>query len=124
MKLRLTDTTVRLRLAQSDVTRFCRGGRIEMTTRFGPGDALTVALETDAAAVHPTARFDGRRLVFAVPAEQARAWTASDEIGFEAEQAVGAEPPLTILVEKDLQCLHRDAEKRRADAFPHPADET
>lgn len=122
VNVRLKGNAVRLRVMQSDLDRFRAGGRVESTTRFGPGAALTCALTVDAEAEAPTVRFDGRRLTVRVPEALARDWTTTDRVGFEARQPTGGGAALHLSVEKDLGCRHQD-DPDAADKFAHLAEE-
>ena len=116
MKLRIQGDSIRLRLTQSEVARFAETGRVEATTHFGAGDALTYALR--AADVDTLdAAFGGGRLTVLVPRAWAATWADSDEVGIEGARRCDGRT-LALLVEKDFECLHRRADE--PDAFPHP----
>jgi len=70
-----------------------------------------------ASAAKPQAVYGGDAIRVSLPETRVRAWAASDEVGIE-----GQDGPIRILVEKDFQCLHRDA-AAEPDAFPNPLAE-
>ena len=109
MKIRFHGNSLRLRLSQPDVTRLAESGSIAERVEF-PGDrAISFFLESsdhDAAALEANA--------VRVMASQIREWTQSDREAIEFQSG-----PLKILIEKDFQCLHKDA-PHDADAFPNP----
>jgi len=49
----------------------------------------------------------------------AHRWASSEEVGMEASQPVGENPPLQILIEKDFACLSGD-DAQNVDTFPNP----
>ncbi len=120
MKLRLQNNSVRLRLEQHELKRFAKTGCVEATTAFGPGAALTYALETSTEVEAPHARFDGGRLTVRIPTALAEAWAQTDRVGFEAKQPAGDGEKLHLLVEKDFGCRHKSADERdTAQPFAH-----
>lgn len=123
MKLRIRGNTIRLRLTQGEVDTFLSSGRVEEFTHLGPGERLVYALEASATASDLAARFDGGRLTVFVPEAAARDWATTEQVGLEGEQPVEAGTLLSILVEKDFECLHRRPTEDDADTFPHPLAE-
>lgn len=117
MKLRVRGDSLRLRLGQGEVARFAAEGALAEATGFGPGSELVVAL---AFGDRLGATFEGSRITVAVPAELARRWAASDDVGLEGTQSIGDGRALRILVEKDYACLKPRAEEDETDAYPHP----
>jgi len=118
MKLRFQGNTLRLRLSQSDVARLSEAGRVEEHVSFAAGQSLDYAIESRATEPAETdeirASFDGGRILVSLPGAAARRWVESSETGIEAVSG-----PVRVLIEKDFQCLHRDAEQD-GDAFPNP----
>jgi hypothetical protein len=108
MKLRLDETSLRLRLAPEEVAEFGRTGRLETAVALGPDAAgqLRYSLEANAGVPILTVRSEPGRIRVLVPAEQAAAWAQSAEISLRAEVEVAENQFLLILVEKDLGCKH------------------
>ena len=117
MKLRLKGDSVRLRLGPGEVERLVRTGSVAERTRFGPA-TLGYAVEVSTVAGGVSATFEAGTLRVTVPAAVARRWAgAADEVGIAADQDAGDGRRLTILIEKDFECLHgEDADE----AFPNP----
>jgi hypothetical protein len=113
MKLRFHGNTLRLRLSQSDVARLAERGRVEEQVMFAPGQTLAYALET-AETDDVGASFEGGKIRVTLPFAAAKRWMEGRETGIESSSG-----PLRVLVEKDFECLHGDAEAN-ADAFPNP----
>ena len=119
MKLRIHGDSIRLRLSRSEVASFAESGRVEDTVRFGHGAALRYVLESAKNARSTRARFDVDTIRITVPEEAARQWTATDEVSIEAEQSLEGQHQLSIVIEKDFQCIHKPGEQDE-DAFPNP----
>ena len=113
MKLRIDGKSVRLRLTQTEVTRFLEHGRVDETLDFGGGARLNYSLESVAAIASPQALFEGSVLRIQVPSATAREWGQSDRVGISGGDAIA------ITVEKDFQCLHGPG-ATDPDAFPNP----
>jgi hypothetical protein len=121
MKLRIRGDSLRLRLSQAELARLRETG--EVCDRIGFGDrSLDYALvraDIDA----PRARFDGDRIEVALPHALARHWTATEQVGIEAEQALPT-GTLRLLIEKDFKCLAPRPGEDDSDAFPNPDAES
>jgi hypothetical protein len=115
MKLRIHGNSLRLRLNRAEVERLSETGRVEEVVQFAPNVAFRYVLETAADGDAPRALYDNGGVRVLVPAAAAREWATTERVAIAGEQAT-----LNILVEKDFQCLHGDAELD-ADAFPNPA---
>ena len=114
MKLRIFNNSIRLRLRQSEVADLVKRGVVEARLDFGAGVALTYRLVADADAVRPEAAFHNGEIRITVPGRMAREWAEGDDVAIAASQ-----DGLSILVEKDFQCLHKD-DTSQADAYPNP----
>jgi hypothetical protein len=118
MKLRIKGDSLRLRLGPSEIRRLLESGRIEETIHFGPGTALTYALELAGSGDPPTLRYEPMRIAVLVSRELAHAWADSGQIGIEGAVDVGS-GSLELLIEKDFACIDRDGNEN-ADTFPNP----
>src|SRR5258708_3163728 len=113
MKLRLHNGSLRLRLSQSEVARLRETGKVEDLVVFHPGNELLYAIETGSAKV-PEATFEHSKISVTLPTGLANEWIESDQTGIEASTGT-----LTLLIEKDFQCLHRPVQAGE-DSFPNP----
>jgi hypothetical protein len=125
MKMRIRGNSVRLRLTRSEVAHLARRGWVEEAANIGPGatDRLVYRVETiDGGGPNGLrAAFSDGRLCVTVPVKQVVAWAGGEEVAIAGEQPTpGGTGVLTILVEKDFQCVDRDGAED-ADAFPNPA---
>ena len=113
MKLRLTDNSVRLRLSRSEVDQFLETGLIEETIEF-PNTPLVYMLHASSQCRQIQAAFVNGWITVTVPENLGRDWAAGDQVAMRA-----ADSNLSILIEKDWQCLHASKEENE-DAFPRP----
>jgi len=123
MKLRIRGNSLRLRLTRSEVDRFKTQGRVDDAISFGPNDEerLAYSLVAWESAHAVSARFHQNTITVIVPTSIAQQWTGSEDVGFSAEQSVPGSEPLSLLVEKDFQCLHERPGEDESDAYPNPA---
>jgi hypothetical protein len=119
MKVRLHENTLRVRITKSELESLAAGRRIEQKTEFSPESVLLSAVEASREAKTCSATFSAGRISVTVPLRQVQLLATSDEVGIEADQPVAAGRSLRILLEKDFQCLHGNAEEN-IDAFENP----
>lgn len=120
MKLRIHGNALRLRLNQAEVAQFSKTGFLEEAVEFGSGARLAFSLESLSDLETPQALYQDSWLRIQVPAAQTEAWITTDLVGLAGEQALGGGKHLSVLVEKDFQCVH-GAEPPDPDAYPNPS---
>ena len=116
MKLRIRGDSVRLRLTRGDVQALLAAGVVEEAIHFPGGGALHYRLTAAADCRELAASFAAATLTVALPADLARRWGASDEVGIRAALALGA-GELDILIEKDFPCPTARPGEDDSDAF-------
>ena len=123
MKLRIYGNSIRLRLNRSEVRALAAGQAVEQRTELAP-EPLTYRIETSGGADAISATLAGGQLRVTVPRLGARQWAEGDDVAMahEIPSARGGEP-VRLLIEKDFQCMHGEAEDQ-ADCFPNPRAET
>ena len=123
MKLRIHGNSLRLRLSQSDVAQFSKTGFVEDSIQFAPGASFAYALESLSSLKAPQALYANGFLRIQVPGGDATDWVRSDRVGISGDQLLESGKHLSILIEKDFQCLHREPTPGE-DAFPNPLAST
>jgi hypothetical protein len=123
MKLRIHGNSLRLRLSQSEVAQFSKTGFVEDSIQFAPGASFAYTIESSSSLPAPQASYQNSWLRIQVPAAAATEWFTTDRVAIAAEQPLESGKALSILVEKDFQCLH-DGQERDPDAYPNPLEET
>ena len=121
MKLRIHGNELRLRLNQAEVAQFSKTGFIEDALEFGPGARLAFSLESLSDLDTPQALYQNGWIRVQVPAGRATDWITTDITGIGGEQHLGPSKHLSILIEKDFQCLH--SPKPDPDAYPNPLED-
>ena len=122
MKLLIHGNSLRLRLNQSEVAQFSKTGFVEDSIQFAPGATFACALESLSSLNAPQALFANGWLRIQVPGADATDWFTSDRVGISGRQTLSSGKPLSILIEKDFQCLHGD-DRPDPDAYPNPLEE-
>lgn len=119
MKLRFRGQTLRIRLDQREVSDLGDGGTVEQRTAFSESSEFVCRVQLSADVRNITATFASGRVTVMLPADEARKWARTEQVGMEAHQVVGSGRSLHILIEKDFECLHGRPEED-ADTFPNP----
>ncbi len=122
MKLRIHGNSLRLRLSQSEVSQFSKTGFVEDSLQLGPGANFAYTLESSSSIAAPQASYQNGWFRIQVPAAVGTEWFSTDCVSIAGEQPLANGKTLSILVEKDFQCLHGDV-ARDPDAFPNPLEE-
>ena len=104
MKLRIHGDSLRLRLNRSDVEQFRTSGVCAASLRFDSSSQLTYALETSSRLTVMEVHYLQDCIRVLLPLDMAQEWVGSDRISLSLNRAGG----LSLLIEKDFQCLHRD----------------
>ncbi len=121
MKLRIQGNSLRQRISKSELAKFVETGRLQETVYFGPeqGSELTYIISQDADRTGLDVEASAGHVKVVVPAEVARTWADSEQVGIDGVVDLGARGKLSILVEKDFACVDRGTEEN-ADTFPNP----
>lgn len=117
MKLRIKGNSIRIRVTQSEVSRFEQEGYLEEHTEFLNGK-LTYALSSEEV-TELSAKLEGTKITVQVPLAAAKQWTSTNEVGFQNNFALSPDKPLFLLVEKDFVCLDNTFEDQ-SDNYPNP----
>jgi len=117
MKLRMHRNSVRLRLNQAEVAQFSKTGYVEETIELAPGSNFSYVLESSSTIPVPQASYKNGELRVQIPTVQGMQWATGDSVGISGEQPLSPGKSLSILIEKDFQCLHGDVDPK---AYPNP----
>ena len=121
MKLRIKGDSLRLRVSRSEVAKLLAGDCLEETIHFTPEAVatFTYALQQETSLSRPTVQYTRNKVTILIPAEQANAWGATDQVGIAEDISLGSLGSLALLIEKDFACLDR-SEEDNEDTFPNP----
>lgn len=116
MKLRTTHNSIRIRLRKSEIKQLASQGEVVESIRFPTGTVFQFALQVTTSANAVTAALKDNFLSVFIPAEQARNWVNSNQVGIEEYIPVPEGEELHLLIEKDFPCLDRP-EEDKSDTF-------
>lgn len=118
MKLRVLDDSIRLRLDRIEVETIRLGQKVEAATHFPGGNTLVYALQGGDCT--RTELSDGR-LVVTLAADALADWASlEDRISLAATLPLGTDGNLSILVEKDFECLDSRSGEDQSNRFRNP----
>ena len=121
MKLRIRGESIRLRLKRSEVDAIASGESLTEDTHF-PGATFRCHLE-----IADNGRFvaalSNNTMTISLPADAVASWASTDEVSLFSELNTGGTNALSLLVEKDFECLapgHHRPDEDDVDTYPHP----
>ena len=121
MKLRIRDNSLRLRLTQTEVRTFKETGKVKAVIQFVKNPPLQLTYQLQKADCETVdAGYEGDTIRVLVPENLSRQWTDTEMVGFGHQIDLGDGDFLTVLVEKDFQCLAVREEEDESDNFPNP----
>ena len=123
MKLRIKGNSIRLRLLRSEVERLCAADVVSEEVRFGTGtdQALKYSIAASDGVEEVSVQFSDNQILVLLPESVAMNWTSGDEVGIQAVIDVGNDCELSILIEKDFECVGRPDDPDKTDTFPNPS---
>ena len=123
MKLRIKGNSIRLRLLRSEVERLSAAAVVSEEIRFGSGtgQALKYSIASSDGVEEVTVQFSDNQILVMLPESIAMNWTSGDDVGIEAAIDIGNGCDLSVLIEKDFECVGRPDDRDKADAFPNPS---
>ncbi|MDZ4800497.1 MAG: hypothetical protein SGI92_20255 [Bryobacteraceae bacterium] len=113
MKLRLNDTSVRLRFRKSEVLALSESGTVTVTLPF-PGSNPITFVARAAEVPEPAVSFRSGVVEVLIPAAQARCWYYEEAVGI-----YGNQDGIDILLEKDFR-RSSAASPDDDDRYPNP----
>lgn len=121
MKIRIKGNSIRLRLSQSEVELFDREGIVKEETNFGNENPVFLyALVKNENSKNITAVFHLNEIRVIVPQILGNNWAKTDLVGINADMPIQNNQFLSILIEKDFQCLTVRNGEDETDNFPNP----
>lgn len=115
MKLRIKGNTIRVRLSEPEVSLLNNGGSVEEKTLF-PNSVLSYIVQPSAAS---SAEYHDSTILIKIAENDIKTWATTDQASISTEISTGNDDILSILVEKDFQCLTERLEDE-SDLYPNP----
>lgn len=122
MKLRILNNSLRLRLAQAEVTQLASGQEVLATIQFPTGNALHYRILPSLSVQKINLSYSEDGITVTIPTAQVKEWANSDEVGISATEPLANDDTVRILIEKDFQCLTTRAHEDESGLFPHPKE--
>lgn len=119
MKIRIKGNSIRLRLSKTDIQSLKENGRVIEHTILSGEEAFVYILERADTAAAIGASFSEGKLRVWLPLSMASQLTDTKDMGVQSIQENGAAGGLSILIEKDLQCLENTNEDQ-SDMYDNP----
>ncbi len=119
MKLRIRGNSVRIRVTKSELDEVLTDGSVADSARFGPESVLSYRLEV-ADVPAAAADFRAHTLTVRLPRAEVDRWSQPDQVSITGEQPVSSGDSLTILVEKDFECLEPRPGEDASEFFANP----
>lgn len=113
MKIRIKGNSIRYRMSKTDVEQFIKSSYLEETVDFGTQKLVYALKKYSGSAL--SASFEQNTITLYMPEQMATEWKATEKIGFD-----GIHNKLSLLIEKDFQCLD-NVEEDQTDNYPNPA---
>ena len=124
MKIRIKDNSIRLRLTRGEVDTIRDTGEVISHTGFPGGRKFSYALESSPASVNPAAFYSDNEIRVRLPETVVLAWTSTEQVSIAGEQTLDDGEKLSILVEKDFNCLVPRPGEDESDMFANPDSDT
>jgi hypothetical protein len=124
VKIRIKDNSIRLRLTRGEVDAIRDTGVVISSTGFPGGRKFSYALESSPASVNPAALYSDNEIRVRLPETMVLAWTSTEQVSIAGEQILDDGEKLSILVEKDFNCLVARPGEDESDMFANPDSDT
>ena len=118
MKIRIKGNSIRVRITKTEVSQLCKEGYIQEETQF-VNSTFAYALSSQTRATSLTASFENDKITLILPSEMIQGWESSKKVGFSNLVPLKDGKTLSLLVEKDFNCLE-DRGEDESDNYPNP----
>ncbi len=118
MKLRILGNSIRFRLSQTEVEQMGERGFCEEKVKFPGGNEMAYRVSKGS---RLQADFMNNAISIVLSEAEVDQWVNSGQVSIKGNLALENEDKLSILVEKDFQCL-TDRGEDETDLFPNPKE--
>ena len=119
MKIRIKDSSIRLRLSKLDINTLSEEGCVLSECQITIGNSLKYMISlTDKDEISIKMKY--HIIDIKVPHSQLETFLQDDQVGFDHTVNNGSEGGLYILVEKDFQCLVPRSNEDETDFYTNP----
>ncbi len=119
MKIRIKDSSIRLRLSKMDINTLSEEGCILSECQITVGNTLKYMISlSDKEEISIKMKYN--TIDLKVPYDQLETFLQDDQVGFNCTVDNGLEGGLKILVEKDFQCLVPRSHEDESNLYTNP----
>lgn len=119
MKIRIKDSTIRLRLSKMDINTLSEEGCVLSECQISIGNTLKYMISlSDKEEISIKMKYN--TIDLKVPYDQLQTFFQEDQVGFDFTIDNGVEGGLYILVEKDFQCLIPRSQEDESNLYVNP----
>ena len=119
MKIRIQDSSIRLRLSKIDINTLSEEGCVLSECQISIGNTLKYMISlSDKDEISIKMKY--HTIDIKVPYDKLETFLQDDQVGFEHTLENGVEGGLTILVEKDFQCLVPRSNEEESNFYANP----
>jgi len=119
MKLRMNNTSIRVRISQTEVETLKNFDSLHMVIDF-PGDTRFTCSLVPSKSDEFDCRFSSGVISIFIPESVISSWGSSGTIEMESNVRIENDKELLILVEKDFKRLSNRVREDESDLYPHP----
>lgn len=121
MKLRIKGNSIRFRLTKSEVDHFGKDGKVEEVVELGatPDKHFRYVLHRNSEIDDIQVAYQDNGIAVSLPEHLAFNWVSTERVGIEEEKVRVHGKSISVLIEKDFQCLHREASEE-PDNYANP----
>jgi hypothetical protein len=119
MKIRIKGNSIRMRLSKTEVDRFGTDGYVEERTDIGNNTFIYAVRKSDGDAL--SASFIGVKITMLVPAHIITEWVTTEKVGYSNTIDFGNGKQLSLLLEKDFQCIDAAVTEDQSDNYENPS---
>jgi hypothetical protein len=120
VKLRILGNSIRLRVGKSELAELAGRGMVVDEIHFGPGQTLRYRIVSSSNGT-VSAGFASGDITVTVPAPEVRGLAETSQVSIRGEQPMPGAEPLSILIEKDFECLVPRPGEDPRDLYDNPA---
>lgn len=113
MKIRINGNSLRLRLAQAEISQLVKLGEVSTECKIGNNHLTYRIISKNVPQIY--AQFEDQTISVYIPKKMINHWDIDERVGFDHSA-----DDLYILIEKDFQCLKPRPNEDESDLFPNP----
>lgn len=122
MKWRIDNSSIRIRLSQTEVAELFEKGILVEKLIFPNNTVLVYEICCDDTAPSITAGYLDDMIVVRIPEKEIKQWGSSKQVSISGQADLENGGKLSILVEKDFKKITRKSSENDRDLYPNPRE--